>query len=123
MVFILDQGIMARDLGKRMSPYNDLNSISNTSRSVATEYEEMVLGDIKNINKYIKQIIVFVNPNYKDIVDTEMYPSLFSNPKTKLVVGTKIKDTPDRYDRFQSRKEFDKTSNPLTPDSFTKTLS
>jgi len=62
VVFILDQALLSRDLGKRMRPYDDIDSMDKVSkRSQGTsEREEAVFGSIQNINKYIKRIIISV---------------------------------------------------------------
>lgn len=115
VVFVLDQETMWRDLGKRITPYNDLYATSGDSRSRGTEYEEMVLGDILNVDRYIKEVFVFVHPNYRDAVNPDQFPVLLSHPKSKLVINNAVKDTPSIYDRFPSRREFDKNHKIVIP--------
>ena len=69
VIFVLDQAKLKQDLGKRVRPYDDTStdwyrqkanisgnkSLRPTHR---TETEEVIYGDIPNVNKYIKQIIV-----------------------------------------------------------------
>ena len=113
VVFVFDQQAMWKKLGRRMTPYNDLYATSGSTKNRATEYEEMVLGDIKNVDNYIKQIFIFVHPDYQYMVDPNSFPALFNNPKTKLVINNVVKDTSSIYDRFPSRREFDKTAKPI----------
>lgn len=108
VVFVIDQALLSRDIGRRLNPYNDLTASGDTSRGVgSTEYEETVVGDVRNFNKYVSKIIVFVHPQYKDMVDPEMFPTLLNNPKTTLVTNTTIKDLPNTNDRFASAKELE----------------
>jgi hypothetical protein len=109
VVFVIDQALLSRDIGRRLNPYNDLTASSSTASRGAgsTEYEETVVGDVRNFNKYVSKIIVFVHPQYKDMLDPEMFPTLLNNPKTILTTNTTIKDLPNVYDRFASAKELE----------------
>lgn len=108
VVFVIDQALLSRDIGRRLNPYNDLTASGDTSRGVgSTEYEETVVGDVRNFSKYVSKIVVFVHPQYKDMVDPEMFPTLLNNPKTSLVTNSTIKDLPNTNDRFASAKELE----------------
>lgn len=109
VVFVIDQQLLSRDIGKRLNPYNDILSYSddNISRSAYTEYEETVLGDIPNFNKYITQIIVYVHPQYADLVDPQSFPKVLSDPRMMQTTNTTIKDTTRATDRFASARELE----------------
>lgn len=109
VIFVINQELLARDIGKRMTPYNDLYSsdpIHGNKRNTSTEYEEAVMGDINHINKYIKRIIVLVDPARKDLVDPQQFPRLLNDPRVELISGkTGVKDVGSEYDRFPTARE------------------
>jgi hypothetical protein len=107
VVFVLDQDKLYRAVGKRMRPYDDLDSMEIQQRDPNTpssrsrghnEREEVVFGDIPNISNYIKRIIVHV-PSKVDssIPDDEQYitrrraaeemrkyPAVINDPRTVI---------------------------------------
>lgn len=75
VVLVFDGESLKRDLGKRMRPYDDTNtelfrahagrwenplrsSVSGRSQG-RTEAEEAIIGNIDNVNKYLKSIIIY----------------------------------------------------------------
>lgn len=69
VIFVMDQEKLKQDLGRRVRPYDDTSSDLYRQRAQITgnkslrpthrtETEEVIYGDIPNVNKYIKQIIV-----------------------------------------------------------------
>ena len=112
VIFVIDQGLLYRDIGRRIASYDDLyyddsyRGITKTS-----EFEEAVFGPVKNANKYIKEIIVFVPSAKIDQVSewTEQYPRVLGDSRTKIY--------PAPVDRkaLSGRRELDKTVNKTQP--------
>lgn len=89
VVIVLDQEKLHRKLGRRMQPYNDLASLAHSTERAAGggEYEEVVFGSINDLNSYIKNIIVHINPNVKkeNIKDFNKAKIVFDDPRTVVV--------------------------------------
>ena len=87
VVFAIDEARLYRDLGKRIRPYSD---DPTTSRSKFTEAEEMVVGDITNIDKYITDIYVFANDDIVDNIDLlySRFPLVMGHALTSVVEYT-----------------------------------
>ena len=86
VIIILDQDKLYRALGRRMRPYNDLESLDGVASrgQVGSESEEVVFGNITNINSYIKKIVVHMPTNYlkERYKDLDKCKIVFDNPKT-----------------------------------------
>lgn len=110
VVLVMDQSLMSRDLGKRMVPYDDMNTswyqlqqnrYSDTLQDTtsarsrgANESEELVFGNITRANKYIKKIVIFITmaegttESYADEKIALLKKSpIFKDPRT-LITGT-----------------------------------
>ena len=87
VVFELDEARLYRDLGKRMRPYSD---DATTSRREFTEAEEIVIGDIKNIDRYITNIYIFATDDIIDNIDIlySKFPLLLTHPYATVVAYT-----------------------------------
>jgi len=117
VVFVIDQDLLARDVGKRLMPYNDIRSghglRPKEGRNVTSEYEEAVVGDINNVNKYIKKILVFVDPNKKESINTEKFPHLFNDARVEIVSSTaspkKTSKHLTQYEKYPTAREINKT--------------
>ena len=83
-VLVFDQGLLARDYGRRLRPVNIMPThySSSVSRTLGKE-EELIYDGIKNVKKYLKQIYVFVD----DPSELEDYDTLINNPLVKIVQG------------------------------------
>ena len=77
-IIVLDQELLARDLGKRLRPV-DIHGFDDYNRR--SKDEELVYGGIRNVKKYIKNIYVFVD----DPDELNEFETLRSYPKTKIV--------------------------------------
>jgi hypothetical protein len=93
VVLVLDQDKLHRTLGKRMRPYNDIESLDKTygdqgkasPRSRGTvEDEEAIFGNINNINSFIKKIIVHMpNDSSKaQIAEFARYKMILNDQRT-----------------------------------------
>jgi hypothetical protein len=69
VIFVLDQALLYRDLGKRIHPFQDI--AAGLTRQRGPEAEESVHGGIPDVKKYIKRI-EFVGSEF----DPEKYPNL-----------------------------------------------
>lgn len=87
VVFVLDQAAMRRDYGKRLQAYNDLQYVS---RSKAAEHEEALVGDLKNLSKYLKKIYILATSAELEHLQ-EVFKVLFNHPKAVVVVDKKRK--------------------------------
>jgi hypothetical protein len=93
VVLVLDQDKLHRALGKRMRPYNDMQSLDATygdedkvsPRSRGTvEDEEAIFGNINNINSFIKKIIVHMpkNAHKETVAEFSRYKDILNDPRT-----------------------------------------
>jgi len=87
VVFVLDQDAIRRDCGKRLQSYNDMQYIS---RAKVTEHEEALLGDLKNLSKYLKKFYILV-PDSERLHLQDVFKVLFEHPKAVVVTGKKRK--------------------------------
>ena len=89
VVLVIDEALLYRDIGRRMQPYDDMDSLSavgDNPRSRGTsEAEEVVFGSIANINKYIKKIIVNLPSTPAAIAELKKYSKIASDPRTAIV--------------------------------------
>lgn len=116
VIFVIDQGLLSRDVGKRLMPYNDIHSghalKPGEGRNVTTEYEEAVVGDINNINKYIKKILIFIDPVRKDLINKEKFPYLLNDPRVEFVTAIHGSKKSGRgltpYDIYPTAREIDR---------------
>jgi hypothetical protein len=53
VVFVLDQAAVHRDYGRKLQAYNDLQY---TSRKSVSEAEEALVGNLTNLQQYLKKI-------------------------------------------------------------------
>ncbi len=92
VVLVLDQNKLHQTLGKRIRPYDDLDSLDKTygdqnkagSRAAGNnESEEVVFGNINNINSFIKNIIIHspVKPSKEELVAFNKYKKILSDPR------------------------------------------
>jgi hypothetical protein len=121
VVLVIDQGLLSRDMGKRLQPYNDMETqwykdqsarydrystpktTSARSRN-ATEVEELVFGNIPNANKYIKKILVYMydSNDYatKAREDRLAKSPLLNDPRTVIIDG--LHYTPRQFRQMYS---------------------
>lgn len=86
VVFVLDQDLLRRDIGKRIHPYAQGGFYPYITRSFGSgESEESVWGNITNFKKYILKVIS------KEPVDPEKFPLVaqaIKNTESVQVPGT-----------------------------------
>lgn len=88
VILVLDQAKLYNSAGKRMKPYDDLESLDKTYSSGETssrsrgpnEAEEVVFGSIDNIKSYIKKIIIQV-PSDQAKVELQKYKNILNDPR------------------------------------------
>jgi hypothetical protein len=110
VVLVVDQEKLHRAVGKRMQPYNDLgHTIAGTERAAGgSESEEMVFGNINNVNAIIKKIIVHVPAGaHKSYLDELAKCKVVMNDPRTIVVDFINKN-------LTGRQFMDMTKTPVT---------
>lgn len=84
-VLAFDQDAMRIALGRRLFSYNDIRVREGVSRFTMNEAEEAVYGDVTNISRYIRHVIVFKNRNGG--IDTLLsgFPCIARHPELLVV--------------------------------------
>lgn len=89
VMVVIDQEKLYRLVGRRLQPYNDLSlTATGTERSKAgSESEEVVYGNISNINSVIKKIVVHMPKNSsKNMLEVlAKCKVVFNDPRTVVV--------------------------------------
>lgn len=96
VIFVLDYALLHRDLGNRIQPYDDLDSLDKmynggqsklSSRGKGNnEYEEAVFGGIPNVDKYTSKILIDMSNVEKSelLPIKKKYSDVFNNGKVKV---------------------------------------
>ena len=82
VIFVIDQGILQRDMGKRMKPFDYFAGFDELNQHSRSEAEETVFGDITNFSKYIKEIIILNAPATPENI--KKYPHIFNFKNSQL---------------------------------------
>lgn len=84
-VLAFDQDAMRIALGRRLFSYNDIRVREGISRCNMNEAEEAVYGDITNISRFIRHVIVFKDRNGS--IDTLLgsFPCIARHPELLMV--------------------------------------
>ena len=105
-VLVFDQASIRRDYGRRLQAYNDLTHVSRKS---TTEQEEALIGDLKNVSKYLKKIYVFFTDQEQLEKLRDTYEPVLTHPKTVVVMGKQRKPRVDnRLQAFPTHREIER---------------
>ena len=88
VIFVIDQNLLSRDVGKRLAPVADLDYNSGKGPNQATEYEEILWGGADNFSKYVKKIYILTHSeNPEDFkFEPDRYPRVFGNDKSVIAL-------------------------------------
>jgi len=134
VVFVIDQGLLSRDLGKRLQPYSDVDTevyraqaerwgnepkADTSSRSRGTtESEEVVFGNLTNANKYIKKIILITWDSKDANADRRAHQirnsPLLNDPRAVVSDGATSVYSPKKFVQFYN----DSKEKPAGPPGF-----
>ena len=121
-VLVIDQDILKQIVGKRLQPYDDIptdayrQSYARWNRGATppssmnrSDAEEVVFGDIANINKCIKQIILYPHTGiYIDDNNKSIQKSPLMNDKRTMIQYKGKTYTPSNYLEFVATPDINK---------------
>lgn len=84
-VLAFDREAMRMSLGRRLFSYNDILVREGISRSSINEAEEAVFGDITNIGRFVRYVIVFKYRNGSVEASLSGFPYVAQHPQLLVV--------------------------------------